>query len=255
MEIRGRRECSECGTEWSYYDTGEVACPSCGSMRSVGVDDDRALHTTTPASFDLTEARVAWEESNRDDAVELVKSTCRSFVRGNGFVHAGDLIEFDGRRVAARELTNAVDIAGREVEASDAQTYYVLELLREADEGTRPDPADVPASMRSARGLAVADTIERYRRDVRDWLEATGRETVPAVTDVLSGLETHQKRVQALQGDVDPVDADALYTAARELNVYLRADDGEATRTESEDLEGSPADAVVRAAERLRTLG
>jgi len=61
MEIRGERECTDCGERWSYYETGDVACPACGSMQSVGVDEERALHTTTAGEFDLTEARRAWE--------------------------------------------------------------------------------------------------------------------------------------------------------------------------------------------------
>jgi hypothetical protein len=241
MEIRGERECKDCGRRWSYYDTGAVACPDCESLRSVGVDEDRALHTTTAAGFDLTEARTAWDDAPEDEAVDVVKSTCREFVRGNGFVHGGELVAFDGRRVAARELANAVDVLGRtrSFANDDDVEFYVLELLRGADAGDRPPAADVPPVMHEARGLAVADLVERYRRDVREYLEATGREVVPAANDVLTGLESHQKRFQALQGDVDPQDADALYEAARGLNAYLR--DGD-------------EDAVVEATERLRRL-
>ncbi|NHN40677.1 TFIIB-type zinc ribbon-containing protein [Halorubellus sp. JP-L1] len=241
MEIRGERECTECERRWSYYDTGSVACPDCGSMRSVGLDEDRALHTTTPAEFDLTEARAAWDDRPRDEAVDVVKAACREFVRGNGFVHAGDLVELDGRRIAARELANAVDVVGRTQSFDDesAVEYYLLSLLQGTDAGDRPDASEVPESMRAARGLATAAVVERYRRDVRDWLEATDRDLAPAATDVLTGLESHQKRMQALQGDVDPHDADALYEAARGLNAYLR--DGD-------------EDAVVTATERLRRL-
>jgi DNA-directed RNA polymerase subunit RPC12/RpoP len=31
MKIRGERECTDCGTRWSYYDTASVECPQCGS--------------------------------------------------------------------------------------------------------------------------------------------------------------------------------------------------------------------------------
>lgn len=241
MEIRGERKCKDCGRRWSYYDTGAVACPDCGGLRSVGVDQDRALHTTTAAEFDLTEARTAWDDGPEDEAVDAVKAACREFVRGNGFVRGGELVAFDGRRLAARELANAVDVVGRtrSFENQEDVGFYVLALLRGADAGDRPDAADVPEVMREARGLAVADLVERYRRDVREYLETTGRDLVPAANDVLTGLESHQKRFQALQGDVDPRDADALYEAARGLNAYLR--DGD-------------EDAVVEATERLRRL-
>jgi len=242
MDVRGERECKACGTRWSYYDTGAVACPECGSRRSVGVDDERALHTTTTAEFDLTDARTAWDAGPEDEAVDVVKAACRAFVRGNGFVHGGELIAFDGRRLAARELANAVDVVDRtrSFGSDEDVEFYTLALLRGADRGERPPAADVPAAMREARGLAVADFVERYRRDVREHLETTDRDLVPAANDVLTGLESHQKRVQALQGDVDPRDADALYEAARGLNAYLR--DGD-------------EDAVVTAVERLRQLG
>ena len=57
MKIRGRRECKACGTQWSYYETGEISCPSCGSRHSVGTDDERTLHTATSATLDLTPLR------------------------------------------------------------------------------------------------------------------------------------------------------------------------------------------------------
>jgi len=38
MKIRGDRECKSCGTRWSYYETGSIECPACGSVHSVGVD-------------------------------------------------------------------------------------------------------------------------------------------------------------------------------------------------------------------------
>src|SRR6056297_1417065 len=57
MEIRGERECKDCGTRWSYYETGSVACPNCESVRSVGVDEERKRHTAGQATLDLTEVR------------------------------------------------------------------------------------------------------------------------------------------------------------------------------------------------------
>ena len=51
MKVRGRRECEACGARWSYFDTGEVTCPDCGSLHSVGLDDERALHTASTATL------------------------------------------------------------------------------------------------------------------------------------------------------------------------------------------------------------
>ena len=56
MRIRGERECKDCGTRWSYYETGTPSCPDCGSLRSVGVGE-RTQHTAGTAALDLSPAR------------------------------------------------------------------------------------------------------------------------------------------------------------------------------------------------------
>ncbi|MXR22522.1 endonuclease Q family protein, partial [Halobacterium bonnevillei] len=58
MDVRGERECKSCGTRWSYFETGSVACPECGSVRSVGVGE-RSQHTDGNATLDLSDAQRA----------------------------------------------------------------------------------------------------------------------------------------------------------------------------------------------------
>ena len=221
MEIRGERECQNCGTRWSYYDTGSVTCPDCGSMHSVGFDEERNLHTTSPVDFDLTAAREQVDADPLHRVAATAKEACREYVRRRGFVHAGDLRDLDDTYLAATELLHAADVFGRSFQPTDDEAYYFLELLRGADRGERPDPVDVPESMREARGLAVADAVKQYRRELKRWHDGDD----PAAEDALESVREHQKRLRALGGDLDPGTAEALVAATRGLARYLRDDD------------------------------
>lgn len=243
MKVRGRRECKECGTRWSYYDTGEVACPSCGSLRSVGVDDERQQHTDAAVTLDLSEFRdaVGASEGGVDGATldELgpdLKSTLRSYVRRRGFIDGGELRVLDETVLAARELVHAVDLFGRTRLPTDDEQLYLLSLLRGADSGERPAPEAVPESMHAARGLAVAEAVDDYRADLRTWLSD---HPDPEARKTLGAVAERAKRFEALQGEVEPDQAEALVAATREVGTYLR--DGD-------------VDALARARDRLKGL-
>ena len=94
--------------------------------------------------------------------------------------------------------------------------------------------------MRAPRGLACADAVDEYRRDVRTWIEAEGTALSRAERSVLESLGDHVTRVRMLEGDVPPESAAQLVEATRDLGVALRTDDDEA---------------LERAAERLESLG
>lgn len=247
MKIRGDRECQECGTRWSYYDTGEITCPECGSVRSLGVDEDRKLHTDAPASFDLSSVRTAFanDELPLEELAEEAASRCRAFTRKRGFVRGGELRNLDETYLAAEELRHAMgeyarslSTEGLDSDPDDAEGLYLLSLLRGADRGERPESGAVPRSMRAARGLAVASAVDAYRKDAVRWLDDREREE-PAVRRVLGRLADHVKRIRALDGEVDPDAAERVVEAAREVGRYLRADDEVA---------------LARAEERLETL-
>jgi uncharacterized Zn finger protein (UPF0148 family) len=230
MKVRGRRECKACGTRWSYYDTGEVACPSCGSLRSVGVDDERRRHTDAAVTLDLSEFRESISASDVDGATldELgpdLKSTLRSYVRRRGFIDGGDLRPLDDAVLAARELLHAVDLVSRSRRPTDDERLYLLSLLRGADRGERPAVEEVPASLRAARGLAVAEAVEDYRADLRTWL---ADHPDPEARKTLGTIGEQQKRIEALQGEVAPEEADALVAATREIWTHLADDDEDA---------------------------
>ncbi|QCJ46611.1 hypothetical protein [Haloprofundus sp. MHR1] len=227
MEIRGRRECAECGTRWSYYETGSVSCPDCGSIRSVGVDE-RKRHTDSAEPLELTDLKTTLVDGEVGDVVDELKTRLREYIRKRGFVREGQLHPLDGEILVAAELLHAADVYARSRETTDAEYLYVLTLVDGVEAGDRPEPADVPRSMAAARGLAYATIISKYRREAVTWLEenpdAEAQSTLGTVRD-------HEKRVHALDGDVPMADSEALVRATQELGAYLATDDVDALAT------------------------
>jgi uncharacterized Zn finger protein (UPF0148 family) len=229
MRIRGERECTDCGHRWTYYETGSVECPDCGSVRSVGVGE-RTQHTDGAVELDLTPARSLLDDDAIDRVAERAADLAGEYVRRRGFIDAGDLRRLDDRYLAAAELTHVADRLRRAMRPDDETEYHLLELLRLADEGDRPDPADVPQSLRAPRGLAYADAVRTYRREIGDW-DGADRETIRGDLD---RLETHARRIRTLDGDVSPRIAETLVSAARALGDYCRTN-AEATLVRARD--------------------
>jgi len=221
MKIRGERECTECGTRWSYYDSGSIACPSCGSLRSVGVDERRE-HTAGAASLDLSPVRHLVDEETLETVAEEAESRCREYVRKSGFVHGGELRLLDDTYLAAAELRHVAAEISRAMRVSDDEEYYFLTLLRGADQGERPEFDELPDSLRGARGLAYAEAVDAYRADVRRYLEDHPDELA---SRLLGTLGEHQKRVAALDGDVDPRSVEHLVRVARDIGRALAEGD------------------------------
>lgn len=235
MKVRGERECTDCGTRWSYYETGEIDCPSCGSLHSVGVDE-RAEHTDLQVTFDLTGVRNDLDEHSSDDIADRASEECREYVRRRGFIDGGSLRELDDTYLAASELLHVSDIVSRDFRLEEREELYFLSLLRDADQGERPPAADIPSSLRSARGLAYANAVDEYRRDVRTWVDDDALTSTERAT--LETLDDHVTRVRMLDGDVAPERADQLVDATRDLASGLRGDE----------------QAVLQAQDRLETL-
>ncbi|WP_336023165.1 DUF7117 family protein [Halobellus salinisoli] len=230
MRIRGHRRCKECEREWSYFETGTVNCPDCGSLRSVGVGE-RERHTDSAVTLDLSPHRAELDDNtDLEDVAEELKATLRDYVRQRGFVRGGALRPVDDTVLAAAELLHAVDVLVRARDPTDDARLYVLELLRGADDGERTDPSSVPDSMTAARGLAYAEVLSTFCSDLGAWLDdhpdaAAGR--------VRETLETHLRRIEAIQGDVPVAESDRLVRASRDLVAYLTEDDETAlVRTE-----------------------
>lgn len=229
MKVRGRRRCVECDERWSYFETGSPDCPACGSLRSVSIDEEPTLHTAAPADFDLTPVRSMLADRSIVEAAEAARATAREYVRSRGFVAGGELQTLDGVVLAAAELGYASEHLRRTLSVDDPLEEYFLSLLAGAESGDRPD--SVPDDLRWARGLAVADVVGAYRRDLSRWLEEHPH---PEARPVLDRLRSHEKRFSVLDGDVPVAEADAFVTAVRELAVYLREGD-EAALSRAED--------------------
>jgi len=233
MEIRGERECTECGTRWSYYETGSVTCPSCGSIRSVGTDDERTYHTDVASALELTEARRLAANATLAEAAGEAASAANEYARERGFVSGGDLRDLDDVYLAARELGYVASELERALDVDEDEEYYFLTLLRGADDGSRPDERDVPGSLTDIRGLAYATAVGEYRREIRSWLD-TRTEEPEETGALLESLGDHVKRVKALDGGVSLDTSERLVAAARAVGDYVRrGEDEDAARARS----------------------
>jgi uncharacterized Zn finger protein (UPF0148 family) len=215
MEIRGERECAACGTRWSYYETGSVECPACGSLRSTGVGD-RAEHTASPVEFDLTPLRSAVDADPLEEVGERAAERAAEYVRRAGFVDAGELRPLADTYLVAAELRRVGSYVARTLRLAEPEEAYFLRLLRGDTDG-RPPAAEVPESLAPERALAVTASVDAYLGDLRRVLE----EPEPPVTRVLSALDSRRKRVEALDGEVELDEAERLVRAVADLHAYL----------------------------------
>ena len=225
MEVRGVRECKECGTQWSYFETGSTACPECGSMHSVGIEE-RKLHTDRPVDLDLSEATTLAAEDSTRDSAEVAADAAMGYIKSRGFIHAGELAPLDDQYVSVHELRHVASEIARRLSLSEDEEYYYGAVLEAATEGTRVDAEAVPQSMESARGLSAAAAVRAYRDDLRTWIDH--EPTVQEARSVLESLGSHVRRVRALDGSVPTAESDRLVTAAKALGEFLRTDDEDA---------------------------
>ena len=233
MRIRGRRRCAECGEEWSYYDTGSVACPICESVHSVATGDERRLHTDAPVELDLADVKADVGTRPLREVAADAEQAALEYVSARGFVHAGELRSLDECMVATSQLRHVAADLRRSIRdhGDDAETHF-LALLSGAPDGQRPE--DVPGVLRGAYGLALADVVDQYRSETVAWLEDRDRSTVAT----LEILGDHATRIESLDGEVPPEDADALLAAARGIGDFLRDDDEAALASAVERLDG-----------------
>jgi len=217
MRVRGQRTCENCGTTWSYFETGDLACPECGSRHSTG-QGERTKHTDRAVDLDLDEPRQTAAAGALDDALDEAADRCLAFIRRRGFVAHGTLSDLDEPYVFAQELRHAATLSSSRLQRSDAERAYLLALFDDAP--TRPPADAVPDSLRAVRGLAAATAVRDYRDEVRTWL--ADEPECPEGQALLESLGDHVKRVRALDGEVDPATADALVDAARAVGRYCR---------------------------------
>lgn len=234
MKIRGTRECQSCESQWSYYETGSITCPNCGGMRSVGVDEARQAHTDAPAPLELEPVRRTLATESLANVVDDLKERLREYTRKRGFIKGGELQGLDDRYLAARELLHAADLAARSQDPTETEEIYVLELLGGTDRGEWPPETEIPDSLAAARGLAVAEAVDAYRRDLRTWLDD---HPDPEASRTLGSLREQIKRAEALQGEVSLGTTNSLVAAARAIGQYLRTDDENALASARDRLQ------------------
>lgn len=234
MKIRGQRECQSCGTTWSYYETGTPSCPSCGSLRSVGLDESRREHTDSPAELALESVRSRLGDESVEAVADELKSTLRAYIRKRGFISGGELKPLDSRYLAACELLHVTDLVARRREPTETEQLLVLALIEAAETGEWPPESELPQSLAAARGLGVAEALDAYRRDLRIWLED---HPDPEARSTLGSLREQIKRVEALEGEIPPSTASGLVAAARGIGQYLRTDDESALATARDRLQ------------------
>ena len=228
MRVRGRRRCTDCETEWSYFDTGEIACPNCGGLRSIGVDPERSLHTDTPVDLDLADARGMVGERPLSEVAATAADAAREYVVRRGFIVGGDLKPLDELFLRAAELREVGTALRQRLDPSaEAEQYFLALLDREAD------PGAVPPSLAQAHGLAIVSAVGGYATDLRKWLDEYPD---PAGSDCLDRLRSHVRRANALDGDIPPEEADRLISAARGLGDYLRSGEPEPLDTANQAL-------------------
>ena len=222
MKIRGTRECQSCGTTWSYYETASPNCPSCGSIRSVGLDETRQEHTDGPAELDLDGIRSRLGDESVEAVADELKTWLRGYIRERGFISGGELQPLDSRYLAANELLHATDQVARSHQSTEAEQLFVFALIDATDASEWPPDAELPPSLSASRGLAVAEAVEAYRRELRTWLD---EHPDPEARSTLGSLREQTKRAEALQGDIPQGTATGLVAAARGIGQYLRTGD------------------------------
>jgi hypothetical protein len=234
MRIRGERECQDCGTRWSYYETASIECPSCESLQSVGVEEERTLHTASPRGLNLTPVRNDVDRQPLREVAETAAERCREYVRGYGWIDAGELQPMADTYLAAQELAHVGSTVSRRLEVADDEEFYLLSLLRGADQDERPAVDEVPESLRSARALAYAEAVDAYRSDFRSILD---ERPDPATSQVLGPVGEHVKRIRAIDGEVPPEEPEALVRAVRGAADYLLHEDETALAEAADRLE------------------
>lgn len=195
MEIRGHRECLDCGNTWRYGDTRSVACTECGSVRSRAIDDgdDAPPSGGIPIEDIFADGPVAAEE-----AVAEAEDRCIEYRAETDFLGPGELRPPDPRYVMAGEvchLATAIQVRSDGLDGDERR--YALDLLRGlADE---EPPTERPASLDPVHNLAVADAVEDYATAVARYARRTDAD-VPAAVEEARDLA---KRTQATDGAED----------------------------------------------------
>ncbi|MDZ7730734.1 MAG: TFIIB-type zinc ribbon-containing protein [Natrialbaceae archaeon] len=218
MEVRGQRECSECGTQWSYFETGSRSCPNCGSPRSVG-HGEPAPHTDSVTALELEDVAESIDAQPLTDTARQVANRCRTYVNDRGFIEEGSLRDLDDTYLSAWELRHLVTELRTLSDADPSTEEYFVTLLATTIRDERPTAEAVPPAAAAARGRGYADAVDRYRHELRRW-QPTDRDRGGAAE--LERLRAIVRSIQAVDGAVEPALAETLVSVTRGLAASLR---------------------------------
>ena len=233
MRVRGDRECSDCGQRWSYFETGTIACPNCGSRHSVG-RGGRRRHTDGDQSLDLSASMEQAATGSIEAALETALDPCRSYVHSRGFIAGGELTDLDDRYLLAAELRYCAGGRNRRSGYTDPERRYLLALFRSTMGDQRPPPSAVPDRFRFARGLAVAEGVSEYRRAIRQVTDVDDRGT--SIATAVEAIDDVTTRIEQLDGDVPPASAEVVLETARTIGSAVRSGDAGAVEAVSQRL-------------------
>ena len=194
MEIRGERECLDCGEKWSYFETRQPECPECGSLRSRAVEDSTEDTGGAVETGDL----LTRFGGDFEEALEEAEERCREYTSRTGFVEGGELLPPEPVYVMACEVKHiAAEFVGAR-EPADLERDYVVALVEGVETGEPPSPNKRPSGLDAAHNRAVAETVEEYAKELSTYLRSVG-ETDGRVEEA----RDLAKRTQATDGDAD----------------------------------------------------
>jgi hypothetical protein len=194
MEIRGERECLDCGETWSYFETREPACPECGSLHSRAVEDAEEDTGGAVETGDL----LTRFGTDFEAALEEAEDRCREYTSRVGFVEGGELQPPSPVYVMACEVKHtAAEFVG-EREPTEEEREYTVSLVEGVEKGEPPGADGRPSTLDAAHNRAVAETVEEYAVDLSRYLRSMGEGDgrIEEARDLA-------KRTQATDGDAD----------------------------------------------------
>ena len=191
MEIRGERECLECGSTWSYFESREVCCPECGSIKSQSMSSPRMDNTT---DIDLVDSEVLGGLSDDlDSALSTLEERCREYTGKTGFVERGDLKPPSPRYVMACEVKQIAAIYDANQLTGDDRRYFV-DLVHGLRDGEPPEKPS--GELEYIHNTAIAETVRDYATEV----ERYARKRSVDVPGEMERARSLAKRTLATEG-------------------------------------------------------
>jgi len=168
MEIRGKRECLDCGRSWSYFETREPECPDCGSLRSRATEGAKQ---DTAGAVEVKDVLTRFG-GDFESALRETEEKCREYTSRTGFVEGGELRPPEVEYVMSCEIKHAANELLRETrDITDAEHAYVVSLVKGIGGDEPPSPADRPDSLDAVHNLAVAETVKEYAKETTRYLQ------------------------------------------------------------------------------------